>query len=285
LTPDLDGFRAHLTRRGEADATIVNYISQVRQPGGPERVRSRALAPKSRRVVLAAWRAYARFLARSDDPTTVKDGALLLADLADVKLPSAVRKTPQIPLPRPLYVALRAAIDTDPSLTPAERAALGIIACRGLRSTDVRRIRRTEVAAALKGGILSFTAKGEKQIEFGVTPVYRGYLEILAEEFEGSGQKFVWELLAPTSASAHKSLERLLKRVARTLTLEDYGVDLPAVRLHIMRRTYAVAFSEAVNGDIVRLMKHMQWANIATAANYVDHSRREDDAVAEEMLR
>jgi site-specific recombinase XerC len=282
LTPDLDGFRAFLARRGAAEATVRTYLSQIAQPGGPERVRSRSLAPKSRRVVLGAWKSYGRFLSREGDP----EGARLLADLEDVKLPSAVRKTPQVPLPRPVFDALRTAIDEDEDLVPVERAALGIMISRGLRSIDVRRIRRQAVVTALKTGVLSFTAKGDKQLEFGVTNVYRPYLEILAEEFSGSGQKVVWEMIAPTASSAHKNIERALKRIAKKLPLEDHGVDLEDVRLHILRRTYATLFFEAAGRDIVRLQSHMQWANIATAVNYVDHSRRAElDEVAEGMFR
>jgi site-specific recombinase XerC len=281
---DLAGFRAHLERHGDAEATVTNYLSQVAQPSGPDRVRDRALSPKSRRVVLAAWRSYARFLKRT--PKTAAEGDRLLDDLSDVRLPSPVRKTPQVPLPRPVYDLLRAAIDEDGDERPAIRAALGIVACRGLRSIDVRRIRRPEVAAALKSGVLGFVAKGDRRIEMGVTDNYRRYLESLDEEFDGSGKKVVWELLAPTSRTAHKNLSTALKRVAKTLPLADHDVELGNVRLHILRRTYAVTFIDAVGGDIVRLQNHMQWANIATAANYLDHSRRlELDQVAENMLR
>jgi site-specific recombinase XerC len=285
---DLDGFRTYLRRRGSPETTVSTYVSLLSH--GPERVRSRTMAPKSRGVMLAAWRAYARFRRRSGDPA----GDELLEDLADVRLPPLVRQRPQLPLPRPLFDLLRDAIDEDDDLAPPERAALGVMANRGLRSIDIREVKREAVSGALKTGVLSFVAKGGRRLEFGVNNAYRPYLEMLDVEFAARRARDadVADLLvargtkaAARSTSAARAIARSLKVVTKKLPLAKHGVELADVHPHILRRTYATLFYEACGRDVVQLKQHMGWSNIQTAVNYVDHDRRAElDEIAEGML-
>jgi integrase len=92
---------------------------------------------------------------------------------------------------------------------------------------------------------------------------------------------FAIKLLDFGSTGSLLRLYRLFGRLA-----EAAGIPPSELTPHRLRRTYAVHFLDGVGGDLEKLRQHMGWASIATAAQYVDHSRREElDAVAEQVAR
>lgn len=81
--------------------------------------------------------------------------------------------------------------------------------------------------------------------------------------------------------AARLNVERVFSRLG-----EEIGLEAGAVTPHRLRRTYAVNFLQAVDGDVVKLKDHMGWASLQTAMRYVDHSQREElDKVAAAMMR
>ena len=57
---------------------------------------------------------------------------------------------------------------------------------------------------------------------------------------------------------------------------------------HRLRRTYSTHFLRRIQGDpqaIIKLQRHMGWASMATAAQYVDNvGKAELDAIGAQML-
>lgn len=291
----LQYFADHLARRGASPETIEQYLHQVSRSGLDDeglprldRLRSRALAPKTRRLILTVFRAYARFV------DTVDSGAAAAfrTELDDIRLPAAIRKKVQAPLPRPVYDLLRERIDETGVISEPMRAELGIMANRGLRRGDVLRVTASEVRTALRTGVLAFQAKGERRMEFGVTSAWKKYVDLLADCFEKTDRrgvgKTVSSLIAKTTKAANMAVGRNLRRVALEIEdeIEDAGLLISDVRPHILRRTYATEFYQACGKDPVKLQSHMQWAQISTAMGYVDFVNREElDDVAENMLK
>ena len=283
---DVKGFAAYLQDR-VSDDTADRYVFNVGK--GPQRIRNRQLAPKYLRQIRSSFRAYARYLERAGRADEARQ---LLDDIEDVRLPPALRQTPQNPLPRAFYDELRAAIKASDQ-KPAMRAQLGIMANRGLRRGDVLRIQRKDVQNALKTGTLSFVAKGKKRLEFGVLPTYAGYLELMEEAFERDREDAwryepatsVWELLSSSDEAAKIAVARSLRAVASTCNLKKHGVTLADVRPHVLRRSYAQAFFEACGHDPMKLKDHMQWSDVSTAMSYLDHSQKKTlDEVAAKMF-
>lgn len=277
---DVAGFTAYLERRGLAEGTVELYTSHVEQDGGGlDRLRARSLAPKTRRLILGAFRAYGRYL--KSKPATAKKGDALLAELSDIKLPAPVRKRVQKPLPRAVFDALREQIDTSPSIDDPMRVELGIMANRGIRRGDVLRLDKKTAASALKTGTMSYEVKGGRFLEFGVISTYRRYLELLVDVWQPKAVTLS-DLIAPSEKSAKLRIGRALRRVAREIDVE---VDQEDVRPHVLRRTYATLFYEACGRDVRALMKHMQWQQLQTAYSYIDYIEHEHlDDVAEQML-
>lgn len=271
---DLERFADWLREYNKSDGTIDLYVTDVRRAwaasGGPlSRLRDRQLAPKTRRHILAALRAYAEY---------AEDGELLVA-LKKIKLPPARRVSPRPPMTSEQWYALQDTIDTAELAEPM-RAVLGIMAVRGLRCGDVLRLTPREVRAALETGTLTYQAKGERWIEYTAAPIAK-YLELLANE---RGWKRVSDLISPKAVdrpkAAHRAVMRHLRRCAARAGCDGH------VHPHRLRRTYAVHFYGECGGDLVALQEHMQWASLETARGYVDHSRREQlDKIAEKMRR
>jgi site-specific recombinase XerC len=279
---ELDEFSGWLVKYGRAAGTAQTYRADVRlafAAGGPlRRLRNEDLAPKTRRRILAACRAWAEH--RSDGE--------LMVDLRKVRLPPAVRVSPKVPLEHPAWLRLRDEIDSADYLRGPMRAVLGIMANRGLRLGDVLRLRRTEIEAALDSGVLGFEAKGRRRMEFRVLASFRRYLELLMQypvvRWDRVEDLIVRRAINQREA-ARRSVQRALVRVA-------LAAKLPArsghVHPHRLRRTYAVAYLRALRGDpeaIIKLKQHMAWAKLDTALEYVDHQRHEElDEVAERMM-
>lgn len=273
----LAGFRSWLESMGRSPETVAMYAydlgALMRDYGDPvDGLSDRSLAPSTRlhrRAALMSWATYT-----GDDDLRERIKAVLV--------PHQGRISAKYPLSREDWRLLREEI-AGAEGDPAVRAVLGILAARGLRASDVLRMRRREVTAALRIGRLAFEAKGERRMEFLVRPI-RGHLEELASY---TGWDRVEDLLAPRSApgrrrrAAKKRLERAIKRHARAVGLGD------DVHLHQLRRTYATHYLSELEGDpqaLTKLQQHMQWAGLATAARYADYHRDEDlDEVAQRL--
>lgn len=271
----LEAFTDHLRDEGRAETTIRVYRDDVADAfrGDPvAKVRDRALAPKTRRRVQSALRSYAKF---------AEDGELLVR-LGRIRMPPARRVTPKRALERPDWRALRKSIDAY-DLDDAVRASLGIVAVRGLRIGDVMRMKRVEVAKALKTSAVGFTAKGEHRLDYTVTTLMRPYLELLMEQPQWDR---VCDLVSPR-AHRYTRVDSARRRVSRYLSrcAVDAGLDADEVHLHRLRRTYAWHYLRAVDKDLVALQQHMGWLSLETAKEYVDQSRRAElDAAAERMM-
>jgi integrase len=275
---DLDGFCTWMTdERGRDPRTATLYSQQIRlaleHAGGPlGRLLRGELAPKSKRVALAALRAYALY---------TEDGALV-KKLQNVKLPAAVRQKVQYPLATVQWLKLLKAIGEATYLTEPVRCVLGCVAVRGFRTGDVLRIGRDELLTALKTGVLSSVTKGARRKEFG-TKLYLHYLQPLARY---PNWEHLWDLVSP-GAKFSSRYESALKRIERSLRVVGQHIGMPIEDLHPhrLRRTFAVNFLAQVGGDLVKLTQVMQWADVKTAFGYVDHERRKElDEVAEQMF-
>lgn len=291
----LDPYEAWLRRRGAGTGTIKQYRSHAaRLLAGQDpldRMTNRSLSPKYRRMCRAAALSYARFSKTLGGEPAAR-AEKMIEELGDVRMPAPVRKTAKTPLSESAWKELRAAIDESDKIREPVRAVLGLMATRGLRSGDVLRLKRAEVSAALKNGVLSYVAKGERRLEFGVLKSFRPYLELLAAEFDGTRASAVCDLIALRAAADNKmaaageTVARGLVRVGEAVGAEDLGVEPDELHPHKLRRTYATLYYEACGRDPMKLKNHMQWSSIETAMSYVDHDRRDElDLVADEMLR
>lgn len=276
-TTTLEGFRAYLGRFGLQPGTVAIYVHHAKRAtedgGWIERLKRGA--PKTRRLVRAVarrWADYAR------DPK-------LREELSEFRLPPPRRAKEKVPVdPQPLQrlmLEVRAAKD----LTPALRAVLGMMAYRGFRDADVLRMRRTQIVSALATGRLSFAAKGRRYLEFTVLKTFKPWLELLAHERDW---ETVAHLLVPTSKDEEARIQSAARKVQRALGRLGARCGIDGLHPHRLRRTYAVTFLRAHAGDaeaMPKLMEHMQWANLSTAMQYVDHVRGEAiDRVAETMF-
>lgn len=271
---DLQGFHSWLLRYGRSDGTADQYVAHVRRAlelSDPlEKLVDRDLSANSLQTARAALKAYAAFCEDEE----------LLKEISRVRLPPARRLHEEAALDKETWKELRAEIDGAEYLSDPMRGELGMLATRGFRCGDVLRLRRDDVAQALKSGILSYEAKGRRRLEFSVTKSWRGYLEIFADF---SGWDHVWDLISPEAKkpklAAAKAVERALEKCA-----EEIGVDTEDIHPHLLRKTYATYYYELCQ-DPVKLKDHMQWAKIETAMLYVQpFAHRELDAIAEKMF-
>lgn len=274
-----DGFRTWLGEFGLGDGTIDGYVSDVRlalEAGGPlVRLRDEELAPKTRRRSLAACRRWAEYTA---DPK-------LTASLKRLRLPPPRRKSAKVPLPKQALFDLVDEIGRADYLSEPMRGVLGMLACRGMRCGDVLRLRRSELEDAKEKNILSYEAKGKRRLEFRLLKTYRKYLVLLAE-LPGDWER-VDELVAPAAAPGGRRTAAA-RAVERALVTCGARVGVWGLYPHRLRRTYAVEYLRAMQGDpeaIIKLTQHMQWASMATAMEYVDHARGADlDGAAERIF-
>lgn len=271
--PDIQGFRDWLLARGRSPYTAYQYGNCVSLclrdgHGVTGRLVGSRLAPKTKRANLAALRAWAKWTKDAD-----------LADvLDDLKLPPPERVTAKEPLTLEEWSALLDAIPLL-DLTEATRNAVEMIALRGFRVGDVCRLSRSAVRRGAQTGILNYRGKSGRQINWTVRP-FESQLQWFADQRNWS---VVGELVAPDSEDTYRSARQRLYRVFPRLAAA-IGVSEDELSPHRLRRTYAVHFLDQVRGDLEKLRQHMGWASIATAAQYVDHSRREElDALADSL--
>lgn len=280
-TIDLEGFERYLHRRGRAGETIRAYKSQLRKclergdddltEGATARLLDKSLAPKSRRVALAALMAWGRY---------AKDGTLM-SEISEIKLPPPMRVKPKVELNLDEWRSLLEVLQKPcKGIADATRWILLIVSLRGIRIGDVLRLKRDDVLEAVKTGTLSYEAKGGRRLEYNATPI----MEPLRGLAEIRHWKTCNELVCDFDAS-----ERLINiRVARALKKIAKRAKVAGVHPHRMRRTYATHFVRRLQNDpqaLIKLTKHMGWTNINTAAQYVDNvNRDETDKVGDDLL-
>lgn len=273
---DLAAFKEWMLSRGRAEDTANLYCRHLRQCFAERnlksRLLSRKLSPNTKRGVLAALRAWCKF---ADDPQ-------LAAELDDIKLPAPERVTEKVPLRREDWDNFVRAVELQP-MDEDMRAVARMIAVRGFRVGDVCRLTPATVRQGLETSTLIYTAKSGRHLPWGIGP----YAQSLEQFLSSRGWKQVADLIS------HRGQKRSRMRAARlnvertfSSLGEEIGLEPGEVTPHRLRRTYAVYFLQAVDGDIVKLKDHMGWASLATAMRYVDHSQREElDKVAAQMLK
>ena len=274
-------FASYLSEYGLSRNTISAYESDVTQSGGTAtgllaRLRNDELAPKTRRRTLAAARRWADYQKNSK----------LLDQLKKIRLPPARRKTPKVPVEREELFAIIDELAKADYLSPAMRAVIGMMACRGLRCGDVLRITREELLDARAAGTLSFEAKGNRRLEFKVIKTYRKYLTSLADQ--PGDWKRVADLLSKKGKTREMRERAAAKAIERHLVKLAVRAGVRGLHPHRLRRTYAVQYLRSLKGDpeaLVHLKQHMQWASLETALEYVDHVRGDElDEPAERMF-
>lgn len=255
---NLDKLRQWLIDRGRSEDTAALYVVNIRScaavpQGLTYRLVSGDLAPNTVRTNLASLRAWATFS---------KDAELLLR-LDDLRLPPARRVKHKPPLGLETWRKVVRHLRSCKIRPEPMRNVLLIMALRGMRSGDVLRMRRTEVARALETGKLAYEGKGRKRIEFDIAPI-RDQLVALSQV---KGWDRVRDLLG---TGTRKSISRKVWRAA-IRTAKAAGVH--EMNPHRYRHTFATAFLGELRGDpnaIVKLQKYMAWESMNTAARYVD---------------
>jgi integrase len=277
---DLQAFKTWLIDNGRSEGTARLYLINIRaclaDEGGITARLVGTLAPKTMRTNLAALVAWGNF--HEDDA--------LLRRLKKIRLPPAQRVSTRTPMEGDEWPRMIEAVRARRQLSDAMRAALLIICLRGLRCSDVLRLRRADVVSALRSGRLIGETKGRKRIEYSAS-VLREALEMLAERPERWDT--ITDLLVPTSRRAGfarrevavQKMERALRACAKEAGIAD-------VYPHRLRRTYATGFVTRLKNDpraLLKLQEHMGWSAMSTAAQYVDSVQREElDQLGDEMM-
>jgi integrase len=274
---DLKGFKEWMVARGRDPDTADNYVADLlpmlQHPSGPlGRLRERNLSPNTLRRFKASLSAWAKYT----------DDEILKEKLSDFTLPPAERVTIQKPLTKEQWKALLNGIDNAVEHKPAIRCAIALMAIRGFRIGDVLRLKRTEVADALRTNIVTFYGKRRSITRWDVSN-FRKYLATLLDK---EGWETLAQLISPNSVkSPDKAAEKAVSMAFKKIS-KDLGFDPKEVHPHTLRRTYAVYYLEAVKGDLEKLRAHMNWKDIATAARYVDFADHEKlNAVATDMMK
>lgn len=275
----LSNFRKYLDKRRLDPGTVALYCSNVRlalqhSEGPLGRLADPTLAPKTLRHILAALRAWAKFT--GDVELTQQLGK------DELRLPPANRLNAKTPIDRDDWIHLVAVIKESKLITDPMRCVLAIMAIRGFRVGDSLRMRRTEVVEALKNDVLSYIAKGNRRLEFGIGS-YQWCLELLLIQKDWVQ---VFDLISPgAQRSRRQKSAALAVRRALHIVAEEAGLDPKEIHPHKLRRTVAVNFLEKIGGDIVKLTSWMGWQNVTTAAGYVDHNRRKElDKIGDALL-
>lgn len=265
---NLTRFRTWMLERGRTEGTADLYMLNVRSCGAsPRGLTSRLisgdLAPNTARINLQSLRAWARF---------AKD-AELRERLADIRLPPPRRLKSRQPLPLHLWrdvvqhIKVTSTLDDDEAM----RHVLLIMATRGMRCSDVLRIRRIDIMRALDTGRLTYEGKGRKRIEIDAKPSrasLKELLEIGKLSHRAAGWVTLRDLVTPSGSPliARKRVWRASRRVAKEIGIADMNP-------HRWRHTFATGFLAKLAGDpnaLVKLQKHMAWESVATASRYVD---------------
>jgi len=276
MAEDLQAFKEWMLSRGRAEETANLYCRHLRrcfaEKNPKSRLLSRSLSPNTKRGVLASLRAWCKFSGDTE----------FAEELGDIKLPAPERVTEKIPLERDDWEAFVDVVETSP-MDEDMRAVARMISVRGFRVGDVCRLTPATVRQGLETSTLVYKAKSGRHLPWGIGL----YAQSLEQFMASRGWKHVADLLSyrgrPSRRmrAARLNVERVFSRLG-----EEIGLEAGAVTPHRLRRTYAVNFLQAVDGDVVKLKDHMGWASLQTAMRYVDHSQREElDKVAAAMMR
>lgn len=283
---NLPAFRAWLIRRGRGDETARTYLSHLRctisAPSLTSRILDRTRPAKTRWSNMAALTQWAKFAG----------DAAMMTDLSEIKLPPPRRSKPKKELDLTHWSALLAVLRDD-SVEHQERVWRGkrgqswtsvihvrdrkriarplrllllIVATRGLRMGDTLRITRSDIAEAIATGKLSFEVKGGGRLEYDAKTIIE-YLKAL-NQIEG------WTVTRDLVLPPESSDRAVNTKLARALRVAAIRAVVADVHPHRLRRTYATHFVRRLNNDaqaLVKLMRHMGWTNINTAAQYVDN--------------
>lgn len=264
----IESFRDYLGEFGLSPGTIDVYVTDLKiafDAGGfIDRLRDDALAPKTRRHILAAARHWAAF---DDDEQLAKQ-------LKKLRLPPPRRKRPKVPVERAGLFDVIDEIEKASYLDPPMRSVLLLMAKRGLRCGDALRMKKTQIEDAMSTGTLSFKAKGERYLEYKVLKTFKPALAVLAKQ-DGKWLQ-VDQLIIPHSKDPKVRRKTAAKAVQRALVKVGVHAGVLGLHPHRLRRTYAVQYLQQMKGDpeaLMKLTQHMQWASMQTAMEYVDHAR------------
>ena len=274
---NLQEFKDWLISRGRDPKTANDYVSDLgpclNHPSGPlGRFRDKKLSPNTLRRIKASLKAWAKYT--GDE--------ILKEKLEDYQLPPVERVTVKKPLTKEEWKVLLASIDKARDYHPATRAVVALMAIRGFRIGDVLRMTRQEVVQAVKTGVIVFEAKRRKRTAYGVEN-FRDYLSVLLvyKDWETVASIISPKAIKDPFGAAEKQVAECFRDIGKIA-----GLDPSQLHPHKLRRTYATHYLEAVNGDLEKLRQHMGWADIATAAKYVDyHTSEKLDNVANEMMK
>lgn len=260
----LDAFDEWMRRRGLSDGTMKLYRRNLRRCGKTsnltDRLRNRDLAPKTRHTNKASLAAWAKF---------TKD-AELKEELEELRLPPGNRMKPKSPLQPSAWASFIRYVRTSDKIPAHVRAILLIMALRGLRISDVLRMKRKDCVAALRTGRLIYEGKGNKRPDIAVAQI-REPVQMLVDA--SSDWKTVTNLFGDLSMDdCGQVVRRAQHKIGETLEIDD-------CHPHRLRRTYAVEFLKANKGDpqaLVKLVAHMGWSGIQVASGYVDDVDRDE---------
>ena len=235
-------------------------------------LRGRKLSPNTKHQIKAALSAWAKYT----------DDGELRKRLEDFQLPPARRVAVREPLTKDQFKSFLAAMESD-EVSPPIRACLRLMALRGFRVGDLLRMTRKEAQRAVQTGTVTFVAKKGTTMQYALGTAFKSCFESLLAR---DGWTTVAESVAPRSkkdvqASARRAVANAFKHVGQVA-----GLDPSVLHPHKLRRTYATFYLEAVGNNLEKLRAHMGWANVATAAKYVDHTQQKElDAVADTLIR
>lgn len=275
ITPkNLEKFRTWLVSRGRSEGTADLYITNVRScathpKGITHRLVAGDLSPNTAHANLSSLRAWAKFAKDRDLDDTLKD----------ILLPPARRVKTKPPLDVSDWRKVVLYLQTCQMKPEAMRHVLLIMALRGIRASDVLRIRRAEILHALDTGKLVYEGKGRKRLEVAIKSI-RPQLEALAQI---KGWERVRDLI-----STGRSPRSLGTKVWRAAQRTAKACGIAKMNPHRYRHTYATRFLNEFRGDpnaILKLQKHMGWSSIGTASRYVDHIEQDQlDQVGEALV-
>jgi site-specific recombinase XerD len=276
MDPSPRGFAEWLRNRSRAENTIRQYVRDLghcmEHPRGMLGKLRDKLAPKTVRRTYAVLRSWAKYAA----------DARLSAELDDVLLPPARRAHARTPMPVEDWLKLVRALPTAVDVHPVQRVIIEIMCMRGMRVGDVLRLRRAQIVEGLQTGVLVAEQKRRSRQEYSVGPIEPQLRRLL----DWPAWEQVVDLVLPEDSEAVDRLAAGGMAVWRGVQKVAEQAGIEAVYPHRLRRTYATEFLTEVGGNLELLRQHMGWADLATAASYADHDRREElDEVAAGMLR
>lgn len=271
MSSKLVAFESWLLRRGREVETAKRYrrilARALAQKDGPESILlRRSDSALYRRLLYAALSSWATF---------TEDTGLILR-MKEIRLPPAEPVAPREPFAQEDWAAILSHIETDPDLSEPLRHTLHLIALRGIRCGDTVRIRRAELDAAVRGGVLRFAGKRGRRLEYQTKHLKKPIEGLLSCPWRGA--TYVRDLISPGAdsdtrqESACRAVRRAFDRVAREL-----GIDPSEIHSHRFRHTYATRFLQEMSGNPEAgemLDLQMGWTNPNTKRFYLRRNRR-----------